>query len=107
MKSYDSFENNVERIAALFPHCVTECRDMSPTCKNGKTSCQNNETSRSDVPTMRYKIDFDKLRAELSNDILEDSEERYQFTWPDKRAASRLANEATTKTHSNTEITAE
>ena len=73
MQSRDVVGGNVEKIAALFPHCVTERIG-----KNGTTE---------------LAIDFDKLRAELSNDALDDSEERYQFTWPDKRAASRLANE--------------
>ena len=73
MQSRDVVGGNVEKIAALFPHCVTE--------RIGKDG------------TAELAIDFDKLRAELSNDTLEDGEERYQFTWPDKRAASRLANE--------------
>lgn len=73
MKSRDVVGGNVEKIAALFPHCVTE--------RIGKDG------------TAELAIDFDKLRAELSNDALEDGEERYQFTWPDKRVASRLANE--------------
>ncbi len=73
MQSRDVVGGNVENIAALFPHCVTERLN-----KDGKPE---------------LAIDFDKLRAELSNDALEDGEERYQFTWPDKRAASRLANE--------------
>ena len=58
---------------AVVPHCVAERLN-----KDGKPE---------------LAIDFDKLRAELSNDALEDGEERYQFTWPDKRVASRLANE--------------
>ncbi len=73
MQSRDVVGGNVEKIAALFPHCVTERLN-----KDGKPE---------------LAIVFDKLRAELSNDALEDGEERYQFTWPDKRAASRLANE--------------
>ena len=68
MQSRDVVGGNVEKIAALFPHCVTERID-----KDGTTE---------------LAIDFDKLRAELSNDALENGEERYQFTWPDKRAAS-------------------
>ena len=78
MQSRDVVGGNVEKIAALFPHCVTERRN-----KDGKSE---------------LAIDFDKLRAELSNEVLEDGEERYQFTWPDKRAASRLANEPTKMT---------
>lgn len=73
MQSRDVVGGNVEKIAALFPQCVTERLN-----KDGKPE---------------LAIDFDKLRAELSNDALNDGEERYQFTWPDKRAASRLANE--------------
>lgn len=69
---------NVQKIAALFPQCVTERKG-----KNGKTE---------------LAIDFDKLRAELSSEVLDEGEERYQFTWPDKRAASRLANTPTTLT---------
>lgn len=78
MKSLDAAEGNVAKIAALFPQCVTE--------RIGK-NC-----------TAELAIDFDKLRDELSKDLLDGAEERYQFTWPDKRAASRLANEATDKT---------
>lgn len=78
MKSLDAVESNVAKIAALFPHCVTE--------RKGKDG------------TAELAIDFDKLRAELSTDALDTGEERYQFTWPDKRAASRLANTPTDKT---------
>ncbi|MBD5223984.1 MAG: site-specific DNA-methyltransferase [Bacteroidales bacterium] len=78
MKSLDAVDGNVAKIAALFPHCVAE--------RKGKDG------------TAELAIDFDKLRAELSKDVLEEGEERYQFTWPDKRAASRLANTAIDKT---------
>lgn len=78
MKSLDAVEGNVAKIAALFPQCVTERIN-----KEGKSE---------------LAIDFDKLRTELSNEIIEAGEERYQFTWPDKRAASRLANTPTDKT---------
>lgn len=78
MKTYDAAEGNVAKIAALFPQCVTERLN-----KEGKPE---------------LAIDFDKLRAELSGEVLDEGEERYQFTWPDKRAASRLANDPTDKT---------
>lgn len=78
MQSHDVVGGNVEKIAALFPQCVTERLN-----KDGKPE---------------LAIDFDKLRAELSKNVLDEGEERYQFTWPDKRAASRLANEPTDKT---------
>ena len=47
---------------------------------------------------VRYGIDFEKLRAELDGDLIPEGAERYQFTWPDKKAASRLANTPTTMT---------
>lgn len=78
MQSPDVVGSNVEKIASLFPQCVTERLN-----KEGKPE---------------LAIDFDKLRAELSKDVLDEGEERYQFTWPDKRAASRLANEPIEKT---------
>ena len=78
MQSLDVIASNVEKIACLFPNCVTERLD-----KDGKPE---------------LAIDFDKLQAELSNDIIGEGEERYQFTWPDKRAAVRLANTPTTMT---------
>ncbi len=78
MKTLDAAEGNVAKIAALFPQCVTERLN-----KDGKPE---------------LAIDFDKLRNELSKDLLDGAEERYQFTWPDKRAASRLANAETDKT---------
>lgn len=78
MQSLDVFGSNVEKIAHLFPNCVTERLN-----KEGNPE---------------LAIDFEKLQAELSNDIIAEGEERYQFTWPDKRAAVRLANTPTTMT---------
>lgn len=78
MQSHDKVGDNVSKIAQLFPNCVTERLG-----KDGK-------------PEMA--IDLEKLQAELSNDIIAEGEERYQFTWPDKRAASRLANTPTNMT---------
>lgn len=78
MHSLNVVGNNIDKIAQLFPNCVTERIG-----KDGKP---------------KLAIDFDKLKAELTNDVLEEGEERYQFTWPGKRAASRLANETTTQT---------
>ena len=78
MKSLGVVDDNVAKIAALFPQCVTE---------------RLNKDGRPELA-----IDFEKLRAELSVDVLDEGEERYQFTWPDKRVASHLANEATDKT---------
>ena len=71
MHTIDGVEGNVERIAALFPNCVTEAVDE-----------QGN---------LRHVVDFDKLKVELG-EVVEGNEERYQFTWPGKRDAIRLAN---------------
>ena len=74
MHSVDGVAQNVERIAALFPNCVTETRG-----ENGE---------------LKYAVDFDKLKVELG-EVVEGNEERYQFTWPGKREAIRLANTPT------------
>ena len=78
MQSCDVVGGNVAKIAAMFPQCVTERKNTE-----GK---------------VERAIDFEKLKAELSDDVIEVGEERYQFTWPDKRAAARLANTPTTMT---------
>lgn len=78
MSSLDVIGSNIEKIQQLFPNCVTERLG-----KDGKPE---------------LAIDFEKLQAELSNEIIGEGEERYQFTWPDKRAANRLANTPTTMT---------
>ena len=78
MQSLDVIGSNIKKIQQLFPNCVTERLG-----KGGKPE---------------LAIDFEKLQAELSNEIIGEGEERYQFTWPDKRAANRLANTPTTMT---------
>lgn len=78
MQSHDVIGSNIQKIAQLFPQCVTEHLG-----KDGKP---------------QLGIDFEKLQAELSDELIGDGEERYQFTWPDKRAAVRLANTSTTMT---------
>ena len=78
MQTHNIVDENIRRIGELFPNCLTERLD-----ENGKPE---------------VAIDFDQLRQELSKDIVEGPEERYQFTWPDKRNAIRLANAPTTDT---------
>lgn len=72
MQTLDGVQDNIDKIAALFPNCITERKDAE-----GKVT---------------FAIDFDKLRQELSSEIVEGREERYQFTWPDKKKAILLAN---------------
>jgi adenine-specific DNA-methyltransferase len=78
MTSKGAVPSNVEKIAALFPNCVTERLN-----KDGNPEAV---------------VDFDKLRQELSTELVEGAAERYQFTWPDKRAANHLANTPTSMT---------
>ena len=78
MQTTNVVDENIKRIGELFPNCLTE---------------RLNAEGKPEVA-----IDFDQLRQELSKDIVEGQEERYQFTWPDKRNAIRLANAPTTDT---------
>lgn len=71
MMSMDNVQMNVEKIQKLFPNAVTEVlRDGKPT----------------------LAIDFDVLKQELSAELIDDKEERYQMTWPDKKKSILLAN---------------
>ena len=78
MQTTNIVDENIKKIAELFPNCLTE---------------RLNEKGQPEAA-----IDFDMLRQELSKDIVEGPAERYQFTWPDKRNAIRLANAPTTDT---------
>lgn len=77
MHSLDGVERNIERIGKLFPNAMTEVM------RGGK---------------VEHAIDFDVLRQELSDAIVEGREERYQFTWPDKKKAMLAANAPITAT---------
>ena len=72
MHTQDVAEANIEKIGQLFPNCLTERIN-----ENGK---------------LEKAIDFDILKQELSKEVVEGNQERYQFTWPGKREAMRLAN---------------
>jgi adenine-specific DNA-methyltransferase len=71
-------DDNVARIADLFPNVVTEGRD-----ENGK---------------LTHVVDFDALKQELSDSIVEGPQERYRLDWPGKREAMLAANTPITKT---------
>lgn len=75
----DLTAQNIEKIAALFPNCVTETRDE--------------ETGK-----LKQSIDFDQLRQELSDHIVEGPRERYHLDWPGKRKALLAANAPIAKT---------
>ena len=78
MHSMNKIDENIAKIATLFPNCVTEAKD-----ENGEIT---------------HKIDFDMLKQELSHSLVEGREERYQFTWPDKKQAILTANAPINKT---------
>lgn len=73
MQSSNGVEDNITKIAQLFPDCVTETVDK-----------------RSGQP--KHLIDFEKLKQNLSDSVMSERAERYQFTWPDKSKAILLAN---------------
>ncbi|HRP89683.1 MAG TPA: site-specific DNA-methyltransferase [Edaphocola sp.] len=73
LQSVDGVSANIEKIAALFPNCITETAE-------GK------------------KIDFDLLKQELSAEMVEGNKERYRLEWPGKREAIVTANLPTTNT---------
>lgn len=78
MQSMDKVAANVAKIRKLFPNCVTERI--------------NNEGK------LEHAIDFDMLKQELSDHVVDGLQERYQFTWPDKRKAILAANAPINKT---------
>ncbi|HPO77474.1 MAG TPA: site-specific DNA-methyltransferase, partial [Thermoclostridium caenicola] len=83
MHSVNKVDENIKKIAELFPNTLTEVikgyRDDG-------------------TPIIEHAIDFDVLRQELSDIIVEGPEERYQFTWPDKKKSILLANAPIAKT---------
>lgn len=78
MQSMDKVAANVAKIMELFPNCVTERINAE-----GKPE---------------HAIDFDMLRQELNDYVVDGLQERYQFTWPDKRSAILAANAPINKT---------
>jgi len=79
MHSPDLSQDNIAKIRELFPGCVTEARDEA-------------------TGNLRLAVDFDQLRQELSDSIVEGPQERYRLDWPGKREALALANAPIIKT---------
>lgn len=77
LTTHDNISGNVEKIGELFPNCVTETKD-----KEGN---------------LKKTIDFEMLKQMLSSDVVE-GKERYEFTWPGKKASIVEANKPITKT---------
>ena len=78
MHSSDLSQDNVAKIRELFPGCVTEAED--------------------EKGDLRLAVDFDQLRQELSDSIVEGPQERYHLNWPGKREALVTANAPIAKT---------
>ncbi len=78
MHTPDLAEENYKKLAALFPNAVTE-------------------TINKDGEVVRA-IDADVLRQEISSEVVEGAQERYQFTWPDKKKSVMLTNQPIAKT---------
>ena len=78
MHSTNAVNSNIDALEQLFPDCITESID-----ENGQTV---------------KAVDFDKLKASLSYKVVEGDDERYNFTWPQKSDAIRLANSRTSMT---------
>ncbi|MUT65665.1 site-specific DNA-methyltransferase [Paenibacillus sp. NEAU-GSW1] len=78
MMSLNKVENNIEQLALLFPNVMTEAFDSEGRIKRA--------------------IDFDLLKQELSDFLVEGEKERYQLTWPGKREAILNANSSSDKT---------
>ncbi|ORF25201.1 hypothetical protein BGI15_10105 [Snodgrassella alvi] len=78
MHSLNKVNENIKKIGTQFPNCITERINQ--------------------LGEVEYAIDFDMLKQELSSVIVAGREERYQFTWPDKKESILLANAPIAKT---------
>ena len=78
MQTANKADDNFKKLAAMFPNSVTETID------------ENGEVVRA--------IDKDVLMQEISCKVVDGNEERYQFTWPDKKKSVLLANAPINKT---------
>ena len=78
MHSPNFTEDNINKLAALFPNCITESTNAKGELKKS--------------------IDFELLKQELSDSIVDGSQERYQLNWPGKREALLTANAPIAKT---------
>lgn len=83
MQSKDKAKDNFEKLVELFPNAVTEV--VKEYDENGK-------------PVIERMIDKDILMQEIAATIIDEKEERYQFTWPDKKKAILTANAPINKT---------
>jgi len=79
MRSPDLSQDNIAKIRELFPSCVTEAQDEA-------------------TGELRLAVDFDQLKQELSDSIVEGPQERFRLDWPGKREALMASNAPIAKT---------
>ncbi|MBW2662753.1 MAG: site-specific DNA-methyltransferase, partial [Deltaproteobacteria bacterium] len=87
MQTPNLTNKNIEQIAKLFPHVMTEIEDEATKDTKGHEK-------------KRYKkaIDFDLLKQSLSDVLVDDENERYRLDWPGKKASLLKANTPISKT---------
>ena len=78
MHSLSHNQNNIDQLRQLFPGCVTEAKN-----ENG---------------IVKLAVDFDQLRQELSDSVVDGLQERYHLNWPGKREALLTGNAPIAKT---------
>ena len=78
MHSKDWVDANIDKIAQIFPNCITETRDKND--------------------NLRLAVDYDLLKQEISDNLVEGQEERYHLNWPGKRQSLLNANAPIAKT---------
>ena len=83
MQTANKADENFKKLAEMFPNAVTET--ITGYDENGKAIVER-------------AIDKDVLMQEISCEVVEGNEERYQFTWPDKKKSVLLANAPINKT---------
>ncbi|MEY3881718.1 MAG: hypothetical protein RIQ94_2514 [Pseudomonadota bacterium] len=115
LHSPDFTQANIAKLAELFPNCVTEVqKDELGRMKDGQKDelgrmkdekgGENSSLSlhpssfQKEPSSLRYAIDFDLLKQELSTALVDGPQERYQLNWPGKREALLTANAPIAKT---------
>ena len=90
LHSPDFTQANIAKLAELFPNCVTEIKDGQSKDEGGRMKDESRSENSSFIPqhsSLKYAIDFDLLRQELSGHIVEGAQERISSTG---RASARL-----------------
>ena len=98
MHSPNFAEENIAKLAELFPNCVTEVLEPQIDTDKHRLGSKENIGDHPCSSVVKKAIDFDLLRQELSTHIVEGPQERYHLNWPGKREALLTANAPIAKT---------